>query len=885
MAKSTDPDPSKPLFTDEESFKAWLKDKPQNWAVDLAMRSALRAGMMLWPVHEPDAPNPFMANLILQTHRAFFILHTPSGDYTQRERAAAANAANAAHAAYVAASNAAANAAYTAAYASNAAAAAYAAAYAAANAAYAAAHSASAAANAANAAAHSADAAANATRVAWTELEQEARYLSLGVKRSGLLSSPLWRERPSWVDQRFEGVREGEWAQSPFNLWLAWYRLVLLGEPTDTVIAPKAAQDLAFDVDAFWTPDKKRPPDQIMREICARAGWDWEKAEIEPLPPVTGSEDRLGISNSPPKAPAEAEDSSGGEGSQSADRAGAPDESSAQKRALAETAHTSLQNDGLAEEDWLERRPLARTLARRIKAFYAKASTPSQTDPKTGLKSSPGLAINLTAPWGEGKTSVLHMLEQALKDPSVREDGQPASDWIVVHFNAWDHERRRPPWWAMLEGLYQSGLCQLKTLKGRDQHAIDFQSCWWRGFLQSDWALIALAGLLLVVVLGVGVSLAGVTEIGALIASVSGAAALATTAYLSLRGLVFGGAENANFHYELKRDPLSHSRRLFKGLIEAASGPVCIVIDDLDRCDADFVVDLLEGIQTAFRHPDVVYVVAADRKWIKAAFEHRYTEAFGQVPTLGNPLGYLFVDKIFQDSITLQPPTEAVRVAYWHKVIGQDALSQQANNDAMLDEMRALEAAEETAEEAFKAAKGLDEIQALARQASEDTSRSETERRAYRNKAFEAVAQSSAVRTAAEHAFKDLHAIMPFNPRALKRLSNTLTLRIAEEAQAGHRIEARTLARWVVLEFSYPELADLLYENPEWAGYLINPDSIGALADSEAVKPLKPYLNVRAIQDIFVKEGEGLGPPLTTEGVKLITRGTVPATEDAEPDS
>ena len=527
-----------------------------------------------------------------------------------------------------------------------------------------------------------------------------------------------------------------------------------------------------------------------------------------------------------------------------------------------------VSGDAATGEDLLGRRPLARALAGRIKEFYSASRFAVDFTFETGLKSSNGWAINLTAPWGVGKTSFLHMLDRALRQPTDSEDIQSNTDWIVIHFNAWDHERRRPPWWAMIENLYQSGLLQLKRLKSREQSKIDFESCWRRGYMQSDWALYALAGIFPVLFLGIMITIFGNADIGAVVSSASGVSALAATFYLYLRGLIFGGAQNANFHFELKRDPLRHSRRLFEGLITAVQGPVCICIDDLDRCDADYVVDLLEGIQTAFRHPNVVYVVAADRKWIKAAFEHRYSKAFGQVPTLGNPLGYLFVDKIFQDSIILQPPPEAVRVDYWHKVIGQDALAKQASNDARLEELKA----QEEAEEAFKVAEDLEGIQAVARQASEDTNRSEIEKRAFRNKAFEAIAQSSEARRVAEHAFKHLHAIIPFNPRALKRLSNTLTLRMAEEVRSGQRVHETTLARWVVLEFSYPELADLLYENPEWASYLIDPKKF-TQEEQAKCEALRPYVGEKAIRDIFVKTGEGLGQALSVDDVFIITQG------------
>jgi len=76
--------------------------------------------------------------------------------------------------------------------------------------------------------------------------------------------------------------------------------------------------------------------------------------------------------------------------------------------------------------------------------------------------------------------------------------------------------------------------------------------------------------------------------------------------------------------------------------------PVCVFIDDLDRCGADYVVNLLEGIQTLFRHKKVAYVVAADRNWIKASFEVRYAPFSVAVGSAGQPLGYLFLRRFFK---------------------------------------------------------------------------------------------------------------------------------------------------------------------------------------------------------------------------------------------
>jgi KAP family P-loop domain len=103
--------------------------------------------------------------------------------------------------------------------------------------------------------------------------------------------------------------------------------------------------------------------------------------------------------------------------------------------------------------------------------------------------------------------------------------------------------------------------------------------------------------------------------------------------------------------------------------VKEVDGPVCVFIDDLDRCRADFVVDLLEGIQTSFRHGNVAYVVATDRGWIKASFEARYGGFSNVVGNAGQPLGYLFLEKIFQVSTPVPGMGDKTRSAYWNRLV------------------------------------------------------------------------------------------------------------------------------------------------------------------------------------------------------------------------
>ena len=59
------------------------------------------------------------------------------------------------------------------------------------------------------------------------------------------------------------------------------------------------------------------------------------------------------------------------------------------------------------------------------------------------------------------------------------------------------------------------------------------------------------------------------------------------------------------------RDPMETVQEHFADLVRWLHYPVIVLIDDLDRCRGDYVVELLEGIQTLFRDQPVAYVVAA----------------------------------------------------------------------------------------------------------------------------------------------------------------------------------------------------------------------------------------------------------------------------------
>ena len=67
--------------------------------------------------------------------------------------------------------------------------------------------------------------------------------------------------------------------------------------------------------------------------------------------------------------------------------------------------------------------------------------------------------------------------------------------------------------------------------------------------------------------------------------------------------------------------------------------PLAVIVDDLDRCQPKFVVELLEGIQTLYGDTPVTYVVAADSRWIRDCFEEEYKTFLDMPSEAGRPLG------------------------------------------------------------------------------------------------------------------------------------------------------------------------------------------------------------------------------------------------------
>lgn len=446
-------------------------------------------------------------------------------------------------------------------------------------------------------------------------------------------------------------------------------------------------------------------------------------------------------------------------------------------------------------------------------------------------------AMHIYAPWGAGKTTLLNFLSAEL---------QQQGEWAVVEFNAWRHQHIRPPWWPLMEQV-------VKDTQGYIGPIDWWREQWWRfrrGGLVNVLSLLVFFGLLWVIAqITAPLLQAQTTDLSAVLATVvetggtvTAALALITSLWGAAlafnRSLLFGSARSAQSYTELTRDPMNDIKQRFETLIKRVrkTAEVVVFIDDLDRCQSQYVVELLEGIQTLFRDVPVVFVVAADRRWLNACYEEVYAKLEPKIHEPGKPLGTLFLEKAFQFTTPMPGVPPALQERYWRYLLDI------AEPDADGESPEMVQQARSEAQALVTNAKSEGEVRKLV----EDSgARHFLLQRAVREAAVVQLAEPKVV-ARLEHTLRPYGELLEPNPRAMKRLVNEYSANRALALLAEIRVDLHQLALWTVLSARWPQLAYYLEENPTHLDLIGQADPPGLpttlnglFTDSEVVRVVR----------------------------------------------
>lgn len=261
------------------------------------------------------------------------------------------------------------------------------------------------------------------------------------------------------------------------------------------------------------------------------------------------------------------------------------------------------------------------------------------------------VTIGVLGDWGSGKSSLLYMSEARLK----------ASDgYITVLFSPWRYQGYEDVKSALMNAVLTEVGKHIpqddEEKTGRLHKLQRFVGRMMRFPLAAGKSFAATAGSLIATHQGVP------PEVGA---------AAAEAAVAGIEAMMEAGAETPPAEsgeptvFESVSDFRDEFERLISDLDDIKA--VVVLIDDLDRCLDNTVIDVFEAIRLFLQVPCTAFVIAANRGIVQAAIERRYPAAQVGDPSLGKD----YLEKIIQVEVTVPPLSEAEAETYLNLLFAQ----------------------------------------------------------------------------------------------------------------------------------------------------------------------------------------------------------------------
>jgi hypothetical protein len=469
--------------------------------------------------------------------------------------------------------------------------------------------------------------------------------------------------------------------------------------------------------------------------------------------------------------------------------------------------------DQVVKEDKLGREPAAKAFVRLIKNDIF-------TD-----ELNHSFMVHLQGKWGAGKSSFLNFIKKNLNSGDEK--------WIIVEYNAWQNQHIKPPWWSLIDQVYLKSKEQLKKLINR-------KACFhlWRKevlrriWRYSGWQKITAFFLFTVSIICIfyfGDDLLTVFENSkeltktngditdkSFISKLGDFGKLVLT-IASLLGTLYGftkfitipffinSSRDAESFVMKASDPMNQVKQHFNDLVSNINNKekkrqLAIFIDDIDRCDKEFIVQLLEGIQTLFKDKKVLYIVAGDKNWISTSFANKYEE-FASENVNKNQLGEFFIQKAFQLSFRLPNISEESKQNYWNHILGMNTDEESGKVDSIED----LSDAQQT------------EIKSVLKESKSELTNPEFVQNIQEKYNLTGDTASNIVieeknkdTEELKHLLQDYHKFIDTNPRSIIRLANNYTM--ARSILMAERVtfNEHVLFRWLVIEDLCPKVKTIV---------------------------------------------------------------------------
>lgn len=492
--------------------------------------------------------------------------------------------------------------------------------------------------------------------------------------------------------------------------------------------------------------------------------------------------------------------------------------------------------DQVVDEDRLGREPVA-------KAFVDLLKKDIFTD-----KLNHSFMVHLQGKWGAGKSSFLNFIKQNLNSDIEK--------WIIVDYNAWQNQHINPPWWSLINQVYLQSKEQFYLIGIRKSLHLWRKEIFRRIWRYSGWQkILALTFFILFIIciLYFGNDILEMFnnasnpdsdnevlgQLGNILKLVLTSISLLTSIYGFAKFITFpffiNSSKDAKSFVLKASDPMNQVKRHFNDLVDDINSfkkkqQLAIFIDDIDRCDKENIVCLLEGIQTLFKEKRVLYIIAGDKDWISTSFGNTYEE-FATKNIDKKQLGEFFIQKAFQLSFRLPNISEESKQNYWNHILGLKKEQDQKKIES-IDELS--EADQTELKSVLRESKSqltnpefVKDFQEKFNLSGDTASNIVIEEK---NKDTEEL----------RHLLQEYHKFIDTNPRSIIRLANNYTM--ARSILMAERVafNEHILFRWLVIEDLCPKVITLVatVEKMEEFEEVIN-KNLDVIKRNNALKLLK----------------------------------------------
>ncbi len=348
------------------------------------------------------------------------------------------------------------------------------------------------------------------------------------------------------------------------------------------------------------------------------------------------------------------------------------------------------------------------------------------------------IALGLSGSWGSGKTSVLRIIAKQLKP----KHGEPVSR-LVIETDPWRYD----PQLGIKESLIGEILTAIEEALPEEGVGAQSKALVKRLMKRIDWTK--------------AMKLAAQSAVTVTLPSLD--------SVLSLVKPKEDGDENSP-------EPITDMvefRAEFRALLESEGMEtiknVVVLVDDLDRCLPETVVETLETIRLFLSVPKMSFVIAADEERVADAIATRYPAAPETKPGEETP-AQLYLHKIVQTSVPVPAlsdfDTEAYLVLLQIRALVEPAEYAQIVSDVSV---------------ARRGAIALETVASL-----------------QKDEFLEQRNNAARIRPI-------VHEKTKGNPRRIKRFLNDLSVRLSIAARRGITLDAATIAKLMVLEQYFPD--------------------------------------------------------------------------------